>query len=45
MVNVECNGKPIMGSPFPVFFSAGTHVYNFSYLYVNNCFVMYNLTL
>ncbi|KAK7359287.1 hypothetical protein VNO77_01240 [Canavalia gladiata] len=22
MVNVECNGKPIMGSPFPVFFSA-----------------------
>lgn len=24
MVNVECNGKSIMGSPFPVFFSAGT---------------------
>ncbi|XP_043708484.1 uncharacterized protein LOC122657754 isoform X2 [Telopea speciosissima] len=24
MVHVECNGKPIMGSPFPVFFSAGT---------------------
>lgn len=24
MVIVECNGKPIMGSPFPVFFSAGT---------------------
>lgn len=23
MVNVECNGKPIMGSPFPVFFSTG----------------------
>ncbi|PKA54468.1 Dynein alpha chain, flagellar outer arm [Apostasia shenzhenica] len=23
MVHVECNGKPIMGSPFPVFFSAG----------------------
>lgn len=23
MVNVECNGKPILGSPFPVFFSAG----------------------
>lgn len=23
MVNVECNGKPIMGSPFPVFFSSG----------------------
>ncbi|GMH20277.1 hypothetical protein Nepgr_022118 [Nepenthes gracilis] len=23
MVNVECNGKAIMGSPFPVFFSAG----------------------
>ncbi|KAJ4846040.1 hypothetical protein Tsubulata_002556 [Turnera subulata] len=24
MVTVECNGKPIMGNPFPVFFSAGT---------------------
>ncbi|CAA0838636.1 RNA recognition motif (RRM)-containing protein [Striga hermonthica] len=24
MVHVECNGKPVMGSPFPVFFSAGT---------------------
>ncbi|KDP39336.1 hypothetical protein JCGZ_01093 [Jatropha curcas] len=24
MVNIDCNGKPIMGSPFPVFFSAGT---------------------
>ncbi|XVE62350.1 hypothetical protein DITRI_Ditri06bG0111100 [Diplodiscus trichospermus] len=24
MVNIECNGKPIMVSPFPVFFSAGT---------------------
>ncbi|CAH9142215.1 unnamed protein product [Cuscuta epithymum] len=24
MVNVECNGKPIMGSPFPVFFSTGS---------------------
>lgn len=24
MVEVECNGKSIMGSPFPVFFSAGT---------------------
>lgn len=24
MLNIECNGKPIMGSPFPVFFSAGT---------------------
>ncbi|KAI3997803.1 hypothetical protein MKX01_007690 [Papaver californicum] len=23
MVHVECNGRPIMGSPFPVFFSAG----------------------
>lgn len=23
MVNVECNGKAIMGSPFPVFFSTG----------------------
>lgn len=25
MVSVECNGKPIMGSPFPVFFSAGNN--------------------
>ncbi|KAJ4956833.1 hypothetical protein NE237_013616 [Protea cynaroides] len=24
MVHVECNGKSIMGSPFPVFFSQGT---------------------
>ncbi|XP_062109163.1 uncharacterized protein LOC133819825 [Humulus lupulus] len=24
MVTIECNGKPIMGSPFPVFFSAGS---------------------
>lgn len=24
MVRVECNGKPILGSPFPVFFSAGS---------------------
>ncbi|KAJ0093343.1 hypothetical protein Patl1_26215 [Pistacia atlantica] len=24
MLSIECNGKPIMGSPFPVFFSAGT---------------------
>ncbi|KAM1689896.1 hypothetical protein TB2_031153 [Malus domestica] len=24
MVSVECSGKPIMGSPFPVFFSAGS---------------------
>uniref|UniRef100_A0A803LTM1 RNA recognition motif (RRM)-containing protein n=1 Tax=Chenopodium quinoa TaxID=63459 RepID=A0A803LTM1_CHEQI len=24
MVHVECNGRPIMGSPFPVFFSAGS---------------------
>ncbi|XP_077212285.1 RNA recognition motif (RRM)-containing protein [Tasmannia lanceolata] len=24
MVHVECNGRAIMGSPFPVFFSAGT---------------------
>ncbi|KAI3926079.1 hypothetical protein MKW98_028215 [Papaver atlanticum] len=23
MVHAECNGRPIMGSPFPVFFSAG----------------------
>ncbi|KAG6488990.1 uncharacterized protein LOC122005369 [Zingiber officinale] len=26
MVHVDCNGKPIMGSPFPVFFSAGTTI-------------------
>ena len=26
MVNIECNGKTIMGSPFPVFFSAGNIV-------------------
>ena len=26
MVHVECNCKPIMGSPFPVFFSAGTEI-------------------
>ncbi|XP_054804770.1 uncharacterized protein LOC129307864 isoform X1 [Prosopis cineraria] len=25
MVSVECNGKPILGSPFPVFFSAGNN--------------------
>ncbi|KAJ8774341.1 hypothetical protein K2173_011590 [Erythroxylum novogranatense] len=24
MLGIECNGKPIMGSPFPVFFSQGT---------------------
>ncbi|GKA73546.1 filamin/ABP280 repeat-containing protein [Tanacetum coccineum] len=24
MLSVECDGRPIMGSPFPVFFSAGT---------------------
>ncbi|XP_057546721.1 uncharacterized protein LOC130825486 [Amaranthus tricolor] len=24
MIHVECNGKAIMGSPFPVFFSAGS---------------------
>ncbi|KAD0475160.1 hypothetical protein E3N88_44211 [Mikania micrantha] len=24
MLDVQCDGKPIMGSPFPVFFSAGT---------------------
>ncbi|KAL3726635.1 hypothetical protein ACJRO7_031531 [Eucalyptus globulus] len=24
MVHIECNGKAIMGSPFPVFFSGGT---------------------
>jgi hypothetical protein len=42
MVNIECNGRPIMGSPFPVFFSAGTHhCYNFFFLYLylsNFCF-------
>ncbi|CAA6659880.1 unnamed protein product [Spirodela intermedia] len=26
MVSVECDGKPIMGSPFPVFFSTGPAV-------------------
>lgn len=26
MVHVDCNGKPIMGSPFPVFFSAGSAI-------------------
>ncbi|KAK4266624.1 hypothetical protein QN277_027515 [Acacia crassicarpa] len=25
MVSVDCNGKPILGSPFPVFFSAGNN--------------------
>lgn len=25
MLSIECNGKPIMGSPFPVFFSAGSN--------------------
>ncbi|KAK9933071.1 hypothetical protein M0R45_020284 [Rubus argutus] len=24
MVSIDCNGRPIMGSPFPVFFSAGS---------------------
>ena len=23
MLSVDCDGRPIMGSPFPVFFSAG----------------------
>ena len=27
MVSIECNEKSIMGSPFPVFFSAGTYLY------------------
>ena len=27
MVSVECNGRPIMGSPFPVFFSAAGTTY------------------
>ncbi|KAF7847892.1 hypothetical protein BT93_L2478 [Corymbia citriodora subsp. variegata] len=27
MVHIECNGKAIMGSPFPVFFSGGTVVW------------------
>ncbi|XP_073006904.1 uncharacterized protein [Typha latifolia] len=31
MVHVECNGKPIMGSPFPVFFSQGTVIGSTSY--------------
>ncbi|KAH9318238.1 hypothetical protein KI387_020007 [Taxus chinensis] len=26
MVHVDCNGRPIMGSPFPVFFSTGSLV-------------------
>lgn len=26
MLDVECDGKPIMGSPFPVFFSAGMRI-------------------
>ncbi|XP_073099370.1 uncharacterized protein [Elaeis guineensis] len=26
MVHVQCDGKPIMGSPFPVFFSTGTTI-------------------
>lgn len=29
MVNVECNGKAIMGSPFPVFFSSGMEPFFF----------------
>ena len=34
MVTIECNGKPIMGSPFPVFFSAGNyHHHRYCYCY------------
>lgn len=41
MVNVECNGKPIMGSPFPVFFSTGLlfsslGLMNFTLLYTSS---------
>lgn len=35
MVRVECNGKPILGSPFPVFFSAGSLPMNGSLPYPN----------
>lgn len=35
MVRVECNGKPILGSPFPVFFSAGSLPMNGSVPYPN----------
>lgn len=31
MLTIECNGKPIMGSPFPVFFSAGNGYFIFSF--------------
>lgn len=40
MVNVECNGRPIMGSPFPVFFSAGIHHYQDSKII---CFSVYSM--
>lgn len=30
MVNIECNGNAIMGSPFPVFFSQGKVLISFS---------------
>ncbi|KAB5516185.1 hypothetical protein DKX38_026833 [Salix brachista] len=35
MVTIECNGKAIMGSPFPVFFSAGNVVCGFELLSFN----------
>jgi hypothetical protein len=31
MVTIECNGKAIMGSPFPVFFSAGIYIYGYGF--------------
>lgn len=39
MVHVECNGKPIMGSPFPVFFSQGT-LYDVLHGCLCFCFVL-----
>lgn len=36
MVNVECNGKPIMGSPFPVFFSSGKMLFGVVNLHVSS---------
>lgn len=46
MVSVECNGKPIMGSPFPVFFSAGIHGYSSNLAPHNNlCTPWVNLLL
>lgn len=42
MVNVECNGKPITGSPFPVFFSQGTHS---DFLIFGFFFLLYSVLL